>query len=262
MDWYRNHTVLITGASGGIGEAMARLLAPTPGVTLLLTARSGARLDRLAEEFRQRGARVETFPLDLARAGAAHALFEQVETAGHAVDVLVNNAGYGLGGAVVEQEAEAYEDMLTLNVTNLVALTRLVLPGMLARGRGGVLNVASTAGYQPIPYLAVYAASKAFVRAFTSGLHAELRDTGVHATCLAPGPTDTRFLERADMSAMPSGFASASPERVARDGLRALAANRRMKVSGRWNGAVALAAHFTPTRIVLRVGARLMQRTG
>jgi uncharacterized protein len=261
MDWYRDRTVLLTGASGGIGEAMARLLAPTPGVTLLLTARSGDRLDRLAEELRQRGARVETFPLDLARPGAAHALFGRVEEAGHTVDVLVNNAGYGLGGAIAEHETEAYEDMLTLNVTNLVALTRLVLPGMLARGRGGVLNVASTAGYQPIPYLAVYAASKAFVRAFTSGLYAELRGTGVHATCLAPGPTATGFLERADMNATPSGFASASPVRVARDGLRALAANRRTKVSGRRNAVVAFAAHLTPTRIVLRVGARLMQGT-
>jgi len=260
MDWYRNRTVLITGASSGIGEAMARLLAPA-GATLLLTARSADKLDGLAEVARQRGARAEAFPLDLAEPGAAHTLFERVEAAGHAVDVVVNNAGYALHGPVASHDARAYEDMLTLNVTNLVALTRLALPGMLARRSGGVLNVASTAAYQPVPHLAAYAASKAFVKAFTEALHAELRGTGVHATCLSPGPTETGFFDRAEMAAAPGGLAGASPERVARDGLAALAVNRRAKVSGRRNALIAFSSRFAPTAVVLRVGERLMRDT-
>lgn len=258
MSWYHGRTVLITGASGGIGEAMARQLA-APGVTLLLSARSEAALDRLAEALRQQGAEAHVFPQDLAQPEGARALYRSVEEAGLTVDVLVNNAGFGTQGLFQENDLETYEEMLTLNVTALVSLTRLCLPGMLARGSGGVLNVASTAAFTPVPRFAVYAASKSFVKEFSQALHEELRGSGVHVTCLAPGPTATGFFDRAALSGVPGGRAAATPEDVARDGIEALARNRRVKVSGLVNRLSALAAGLAPTALTLKAARRMME---
>jgi uncharacterized protein len=251
MDWYRGQTVLITGASAGIGEEMARILAPA-GARLLLTARSVDELGRLAAECRAAGAEAHIFPHDLARPGAAGALFETITEAGLPIDVLINNAGYGKMGPFEKYEADVYEDMLTLNITNLVSLTRLALPAMLAAGRGGVMNVASTAAFQPVPLLAAYGASKTFVKEFTQALHSELDGTGVHVTCLAPGPTETKFFKRSGQSSVPGGRAAAAPAVVARDGLEALAQNRRLRVSGLLNRIAAFGAQLAPTGITLR----------
>ncbi len=260
MRSYHSRTVLVTGASGGIGEAAARQLA-RGGARLLLTARSEDALERLADELRRLGADAEVLAHDLGTPGAAHTLYERVTEAGHTVDVLVNNAGFGKLGAFAEGDAEVYEQMVTLNVTNLVALTRLCLPGMLRRGTGGVLNVASTAAFQPVPSFAVYAASKAFVKSFTEALHAEVEGSGVAVTCLCPGPTSTGFFDRADMSGVPGGRPPETPEKVARVGLEALLENERLVVSGLTNKVTAVAARFVPTKAILAVGKRLMQGT-
>ena len=259
MTSYHGRTVLVTGASGGIGEALARQLA-RDGARLLLCARSEGRLDELADEFRSLGAEATVFAHDLGTPGAAQALYERITAAGHEVDILVNNAGFGKLGEFVDFDAAVYDGMITLNVTNLVALTRLFLPAMIERGTGGVLNVASTAAFQPVPYFAVYAATKAFVLSFTEALHAEVGDTGVAVTCLCPGPTTTGFAEAADMGDDASLMRTAeTPEKVARVGLDALLKNERTTVSGALNTLTAFATRFVPTKVILEVGKRVMK---
>ncbi len=258
MKSYHSRTVLVTGASSGIGEAVARQLAQE-GARLLLTARSEDTLDRLASEVRGQGAEAKVFAHDLSTPGAAHALYERVTEAGHEVDVLVNNAGFGTLGEFLETEAEVYEQMVTLNVTNLLSLARLCLPGMLRRGTGGILNIASTAAFQPVPYFAVYAATKAFVKSFSEALHAEVEGRGVAVTCLCPGPTSTSFFDRAGMSSVPGGRAAETPEKVARVGLDALLQNERTVVSGLANTVTAFATRLVPTKVVLAAGKKIMK---
>lgn len=256
MKSYHSRTVLVTGASSGIGEAFARQLA-RDGANLLLTARSEDTLEQLADEFRSLGARAEVIPHDLGEPGAAHALWKRIVKIGYSPDVLINNAGFGKLGEFVEFDAATYESMITLNVTNLVALTRLALPDMLHRGTGGVLNVASTAAFQPVPYFAVYGATKAFVLSFSQALSAEVEGSGVHVTCLSPGPTTTGFMDRAEMGSM-KGRATETPEKVARVGLEALLDNERSHVSGAVNTVTAFATRFAPTGLILEAGKRIM----
>ncbi|MEM8558752.1 MAG: SDR family oxidoreductase [Bacteroidota bacterium] len=257
MDSYYGQTILVTGASGGIGEAMARQLA-FQQARLLLTARSADKLEALADEFRRAGAEVHVFPHDLAEAGAAQTLHERIAAAGHAVDVVINNAGFGYVGAFAEEDVANVEGMITLNVTNLVLLTRLFLPGMLARGRGGVLNVASTAAFQPLPYFSVYGATKAFVKSFSEALSAELDGTGVTVTCLCPGPTRTGFADEAGMDAKFFRVAETA-EKVATVGLDALLRGQRTIVSGLTNKVGAVASRFVPTGPALAITKRIVE---
>ena len=259
MKSYHSRTVLVTGASSGIGAAMARRLG-RDGAHVLLTARSEDALDALAAEIRSAGGRADVFAHDLAAPGAADALYTRITDAGHTVDVLVNNAGFGKLDDFVEVGAATYEQMITLNVTSLVTLTRLVLPGMLHRGTGGILNVSSTAGFQPVPYYAVYGATKAFVLSFSEALSAEVAGTGVHVTCLSPGPTTSGFAERAGAGNFGGGRPLETPEKVARVGLDALLENERSAISGTVNGLTALATRFAPRRLVLAAGKRMMKR--
>lgn len=258
MTSYHGRTVLVTGASRGIGEAVARRLA-RDGARLLLSARSEDRLNRLADEFRGLGAEVSVFAHDLGTPGAAQTLYERITEAGHEVDVLVNNAGFGRLGDFVDFDAEVYETMITLNVTNLVGLTRRFLPAMVRRGSGGVLNVASTAAFQPVPYFAVYGATKAFVLSFTQALHAEVEGTGVAVTCLSPGPTETGFSDVSGAGETAMMRTPEMPEKVARIGLEALLGNERSVVSGARNALAAFATRFVPTKVILEVGKRVMK---
>lgn len=260
LDWYRGRTVLITGASGGIGADMAHLLAPARP-TLLLTARSEDALDRVAEAARREGAEAHVFVQDLSQPGAAHTLFEAVEAAGHRVEVLVNNAGFGKLGPLMRHDAATHEEILTLNVTSLVSLTRLALPGMIAQNYGGVLNVGSLAGYAPVPHFATYSASKTFVKYFTDALHAELRRTGIHVTTLCPGPTETGFFTRAAMKGAPGASVMVDSVTVASAGLRALARDKRVENVSLMNELMALTVRLTPTVLALAVGAWMMRQS-
>jgi short-subunit dehydrogenase len=191
----KSRTALITGASSGIGETFARMLAED-GMDLVLVARSEDKLRDLARQLAETySRRVEVVALDLSHGGAADKLKAAVDALGLKVDLLVNNAGFGTAGAFVKQAAARERDEILLNVAAVVDLCHAFVPAMVERGQGGVINVASLAAFQPIPYMSVYAATKAFVLSFTYALRSEVRGKGVKVTALCPGPVDTPFFE-------------------------------------------------------------------
>ena len=256
--FYRSRTALVTGASGGIGEDIARLLGGY-GARVLLVARSAGRLADVAAEVRQRGGEAAVFAADLEPPGAAADLADRVEAAGETVDVLVNNAGFGVQGPFLEAGADEAAGMVAVNVAAPTVLARRFLPGMVARGRGGVLTVASIAAFTPAPRFAVYAATKAYALSFSEALWAELRGAGVAATCLCPGPVRTGFAARAGMAdrffagALPSGA-------VAQAGLDGLAAGRRRVVPGVANKVQTAATRFVPPALLLRATGLIVRR--
>lgn len=255
---------LVTGASAGIGVELARLLAPDHD--LVLTARRAEQLHALAGELKtQHGTTCHVFPADLSEPGAARALFDAVRGAGVEVEVLVNNAGFGDIGPVAGADAGKLLRMVQVNVTALTELTTLVLPGLLARNRGRVLNVGSVAGFQPGPFMAVYYATKAYVNSFSEALHSELRGTGVTVTVLCPGPVATEFLAVA--GGRTDGEFSAgqalSARVVAEAGFRAMRAGRRMVVPGWRNRLLLFLERFAPRGMVIRaVNLMLRRRVG
>lgn len=223
-------TALVTGASSGIGLEIAKELA-RKGYDLVLVARRQDRLEDLAALLAPHVA-VQVMPLDLSAPEAAAALFAKVATT--PIEVLVNNAGFADYGLFAASDAEKMSDMLAVNVVALTELTRLFLPGMLARGRGRVLNAASTAAFLPGPYMSVYYASKAYVLSLSEAVHSECRGTGVTVTCLCPGPTRSEFQERAAManSRLMQSVVFMDPRRVARQGVRAMLEGRAVVIPG------------------------------
>jgi short-subunit dehydrogenase len=214
-------TALVTGASSGIGEQFALQLAAR-GMNLALAARSEDRMRALAARLRSQhpGIEVDVIAADLAVPEGAAALADRLATDGTRVDLLVNNAGFGSHNLFVDEDPDNLARQIQLNCSSLVTLTSRLLPAMLERGRGGVLNVASTAGFQPIPTMAVYAATKAFVLSFTEALWAETRTSGVRVMALCPGATETEFFQVAgNKEFMTRGRQSA--DEVAEFGLRA-----------------------------------------
>ena len=249
-------TALVTGASGGIGWELARAFA-AGGYDLILVARSAAKLEELAGELRDRhGIAARALAADLARPGAPDDIFNELETAGTAVDVLVNNAGFATFGPFAETDLATELEELQLNIVALTHLTKRFLPGMLARRRGGVLHVASTTAFQPGPLMAVYYASKAYVLSFSEALAEELRGSGVTVTALCPGPTATGFQARADMldSRLFSGpLKVMDAATVARAGYEGFRAGRRIVIPGVRNKLVAQSVRFTPRALVTRI---------
>ena len=253
-------TALITGASSGIGEELAELFARDKS-SLILVARSEDKLRSLAERLTKTyGIQTLVLPSDLSRPQAAQSLFEAVTTAGWTVDCLVNNAGFGGLGYFEEMSPSLLSDMIQVNVLALTELTRLILPGMVARQRGQILNVASTASFQPGPNAAVYYASKAYVRFFSEGLQTELAGTGVTVSCLAPGPTKTDFNTVAKMEETPVfRFNSMEVQPVALAGYNAMRAGRTLVVPGLVNKLLQCSAKYSHWGIVKQVMKRIMQ---
>ncbi|WP_437730205.1 SDR family NAD(P)-dependent oxidoreductase [Sorangium sp. So ce1335] len=247
---FTGKTVLVTGASMGIGEAFARELSRR-GATLILTARSEAKLAALASEL----GKAHVIAADLAAPGAAQRLFDAVAAEGLAVDVLINNAGFGVHGAFGDLSLATQREQVQLNVGALVELTHLFMP-MIERRRGGVIQVASTGAFVPIPYFAVYAATKAFVLSFSEALWAEYRPRGVRVLALCPGATETAFFQRS--GDVPMADRRARPEDVVRVGLAAFAAGRASVVHGAVNGIMA----FVPRLLGREFGVKLMARFG
>jgi hypothetical protein len=250
-----DRAVVITGASGGIGLAFAELFA-RDGWRPILVARSGDKLDAIADDFKHKhGISSAVIALDLAQAGAAQRLFDAVNALGVEVEALVNNAGFATYGPFADASIEDERQEIVLNVLTLTELTKLFLEPMLARGRGRILNVASTAAFQPGPMMAVYYATKAYVLSFSEALSNELGGSGVSVTCLCPGATATGFGERAKMQASPL-FKSpnlADAASVARTGYRAMMAGRRLAIPGLANQAIANSSRFAPRGLVLKI---------
>lgn len=256
--FYALQTALVTGASSGIGAAIARQLGAR-GARVLLVARRDDALASVADDVRQRGGEAVVLAADLEPPDAAAALAARLGEIDETVDLLINNAGFGIQGRFLDASVESAEGMIGLNVRAVTSLTRRLLPGMVARGRGGVLNVASIAAFAPAPYFAVYSATKAYVQSLSEALRAEVRASGVHVTCLCPGPVVTEFGERAGMgdSFFNGGL---SAEVVARAGLDGLAQNRRRVVPGWINKVQTLATRFVPQDTVIRVAGSTMKR--
>jgi short-subunit dehydrogenase len=256
-------TALITGASAGLGTHFALALAKQ-GHDLILVARRQDRLDQLAQLVRQRhGVDAHVIALDLSRKNAVAKLTETVSRQGLSVDMLINNAGYGARGAFAELDRAVQARMIDLNCRALVELCHAFLPDMIAARSGAILNVASTAAFQPGPWMAVYYATKAFVLSFSEALHEEVKDQGVRVSALCPGPTRTEFADVADMadSDLFKRFA-APPEAVVADGLKALAANRAVAVSGGLNRVMAGSIRFTPRGVARRIAGSLQRKRG
>ena len=247
---------LITGASAGIGLEFAKRLAERH-YDLILTARRRDRLDELATRLRAEhgGIRVEVIVADLADPAAPEAIAAEVRRLEIDVDLLVNNAGFGTHGRFETLPPERERGEIAVNVAALVALTHAFLPGMLERGHGGVINVASTAAFQPVPYMAVYAATKAFVRSFSEALHEEVSVRGVRVLALGPGPTATEFFDT--NVAAPRG-----PIRTVRDvvtsGLRAYDAGAPVVIDGLSNQVLIAFANLIPRRWATRIAGKIM----
>ncbi len=251
---------LITGASGGIGYELARCCA-ADGHSVVLAARSGGRLEEVAQEIR-REFRVEAIPVatDLTDPDAAEQLHDIIAGQGLHVALLINNAGFGTWGSFTATGPDEIRGMVALNIETLTTLIWLELPGMLERRRGQILNVASTAAFQGVPSMAVYAATKAYVLSLTEALADELRATDVTVSVLCPGGTSTGFMARANMET--SAFLDArfmNPRRVAEIGYAGMLAGRRLIIPGWDNRVGALLTRFVPRRIAARIAGWMMR---
>jgi short-subunit dehydrogenase len=251
---------LVTGASGGIGAALARELA-RHGHDLVLAARNLAPMEAIAAELRGTGAAATVIASDLSKPGAAATLAHEIAGRGLTIEILINNAGLGATGRFDRNDPARISEILQVNIVALSELTRLLLPGMIARGHGRVMLVASVAAFQPGPRMAAYFASKAYVLSLGEALAYELRGTGVSVTVLCPGATATDFFTTAgaDNSFMARRLRRMMrAEDVARLGYQGLAAGRRVVITGTMNRLVALAGRYAPHRISLPVTDLLM----
>jgi len=229
-------TALITGASSGIGAELARQLAPHARA-LVLVARRRERLDALKAEIERSGMEIQCHAVDLADGGQVEAMLASLAASGTKVDFLINNAGLGDHGLFEASAWQRVQGMLDVNIKALTRLTHALLPGIIRSGRGAILNVSSITAYLPMPMMAVYAASKAYVNSFTEAIRAELRGTGVSVCALCPGPVATEFGARAlragESDAAPApDFLKLPVERIAREGLRAVGRNQARWIPG------------------------------
>ena len=253
---YQDKTVLITGASSGIGKAFAETLA-SKGANLVLVSRSRDRLNALAADLRARyKTTADVIAVDLGRGGAPDEVFDQARRMGRDVDVLVNNAGFGAHGSFHLLPADRLEEMISVNVFALARLTHLFLPRMIERNNGIIINVASTAGFQPVPYMAVYGASKAFVLSFSEALWAEYRKHGVRVLALCPGATATDFFKVAGEGAALGK--KRTVDSVVASALRALDRGRSSVVDGAVNTLATLSVRLSPRGFVARAAERIM----
>lgn len=268
-------TVLITGASGGIGYELAKLFAQgghnrnsqnkdsqnKDRHNLVLVARSQAKLEQFADELQRRyGISVRPVALDLTDPAAPQRLFDQLQSENIAVDILVNNAAYGKLGKFAEVAVDESLAQIQLNIAALTNLTGLFLEPMLQRRAGKILNVASTAGFQPGPLMAVYYATKAYVISFSEALASELNGTGVTLTCLCPGPTATDFASRAgnDKSRLFKQLRPMEAKAVALAGYHGLMKGKTLVIPGLRNWLLAESVRFSPRKLVTAVSRRMM----
>lgn len=253
------NTTLITGASSGIGEAFARKLA-VRGHNLLLVARSEDKLMTLCNELGRSGAgRAEFVSLDLSRPEAPASLFQVAEKRGMQVDFVINNAGFGSMGEFANLDLARELNMIDLNVRSLVELTHRFLAPMRERKSGTIINVASTAGFQPVPFMATYAATKAFVLSFSEALWEENRPYGITVMALCPGVTETNFFEASHMKQRPPARISQTPEEVVDTALRAVKRGKSHVISGWTNYLSTESERLMPRSLIVRVIGAVMR---
>jgi len=244
---------LVTGASAGLGIEFARQLSKR-GYRLVLAARRKERLDALAKEL----GNARAVAVDLSKSNAAARLMTDVEANGETVDLLVNNAGFGLIGRFAGLDAKRERQMIDLNVGALTDLCRAVAPAMIERGSGAILNVASTAAFQPGPKMAVYFATKAFVLSLSEALHEELKPHGIRVSCLCPGPTRTEFGDVAGFGG--NGLfdrVAMTADKVVEIGLKGLDANRAVVVAGWLNKVGAASTRFAPRPVIRKIAGAI-----
>lgn len=256
---YRDSWALVTGASAGLGALFADRLARR-GSHLVLSARRVERLEALAGELRSaHGVQVEVAPADLAQPGAATALWERANQ-DHPIDLLVNNAGFGAQGRFEEVELQRHVDLIQVNCTALLELAHLAIREMRPRRRGGIINLASIASFQPVPLLASYAASKAFVLHLSEALWVENRSAGIRVLALCPGRTPTEFQEVAGSGSTEGAFGVRTPEEVVDAGLRAFEAGKSYLVPGLENLAVSWLTRAMPRTLLLKAMRSVARR--
>jgi short-subunit dehydrogenase len=259
---YAGAWVLVTGASSGIGEEFARKLAER-GANLLLTARSGERLERLGDDLRRvNGIDVRTIPADLSAPNGPRDLLAEIAATGVFVEHLVNNAGFGSTGPFASLDSTREVEMVRLNCEAVVALTRALVEPMLVAGRGGIINVASTASFQPVPFMATYGATKAFVSSFSLALARELHRTNVRVMALCPGPVRTGFQKVAGISRPGNPLAELTARQTVERGLAAYERGQALYVPGVVNGAQTLAVKLLPRGLLGWAAARAMHHLG
>jgi short-subunit dehydrogenase len=255
---YHNKTVLITGASSGIGASFARSFA-RQGANLILVARSADKLNQVAADLtRQHSVKTLVIPADLTRPEAAKAVYDFTAEAGWAVDVLVNNAGFATHGYFDQIPLKRQSAEIILNIAALVELTHLFIQGMVQRGSGAILNVSSTSALQPVPYMAVYGATKAFVLSFSQALWEENRGRGIEVLALCPGATDTAFFDVVGAQEASVG-SRATPETVVRVALQALERKQSMVIEGRMNNLLAILPRLLPRQVAVKIVGRMVQ---
>ncbi len=256
MSEWKGKTALVTGASYGIGEAFARRLADD-GANVIITARSGVRLTAMANELRSRGVEISVIEADLSRGSAPLEIFNETEGRGQRIDLLINNAGFGAVGDFARLPLDRQLEMIQVNVTALVEISHLFLQPMIKRRSGAIIQLASTASFQGVPYSSIYSATKAFILNFSEGLWAECREYGVRVVALCPGPTATHFQTVAGTSHLRDPEKMQTPEEVVEVGLKALADNRSVAISGLVNQLMIGAERFASRNLVTRIAARL-----
>ncbi len=259
---FKNKTVLITGASSGIGAALARRFCRDEA-KLILVARRADRLAALADDLRMGGFSGQTAVIvaDLTEPGACERVLSDSCLAAGRIDVLINNAGIGEYGLIVEKDLPAIEHMMNLNMNALLRLTHLILPEMLTRRSGWIMNVASTAAFQPTPHMAAYGATKSFVFSFSLALREEVRRRGVVVTCLCPGPVKTEFFDRGGYEGRQSRFTQFGVEAdwLAEKAHRALARGKPFYVPGLLNKVSIFLQRFVPRTVPARFAARVLK---
>ena len=256
-----NGIALITGGGAGIGREMAAVLA-AKGHGVVLVGRNAARLEETAEAIRtQHGVKAWTFASDLGTPGAARSLYQRTREAGIDVELLVNNAGVGVYGEHTQLDGAEVDSMLELNVTALTDLCMLYGADMRTRGHGRILNIASTAAYQPTPYFAAYGASKAYVLNFSEALAMEMAEHGVTVTCLSPGPTDTAFFSALDAEGISNSHFTKreSPRAVGELAVATMMAGTLSKIVGKKNAFLAWTGRFATRKMVARLARGMMR---
>ena len=255
MNLYKNKTILITGASSGIGEVFAKRLNEY-GAKLVLTARSEDKLLKMASKMND----AHVIAGDLSKKEFSKELYNRVKEKNLNVDILINNAGFGYSGKFLDSTMENYDEMINLNIVSLVHLTHLFLKDMIKNKQGGIINISSLASFQPIPYFSIYAATKAFVTSFTLSLYEEYRDMNIRVLGVCPGYTKTNFNKRAQMSSKPvAGYLMTSQE-VVDESLKAYKKGKFIIVNGKINRFAKLFTSLIPKKWGLKMASSIIKK--